>query len=276
MNTLYHYCTVQTLLAILNGKTVWLSDASKMNDSHEVVWADRLLEQVLRERHASMSDEDRNQFALGYNLNRPQPFIFCLSTEPDILSQWRAYAGDGMGVAIGFKSDIFPRQNHLPSTNIVPQMNTALWEVTYDIEEQRRIVDTLFGRACSSPDICVAEGGRPDYQLLGCYMAGISPMLKNPAFREEKEWRLIHTPRLMTDANNKHTAMGTTYKIGQRVSNHQIITHFEFPLPATPTDVISEIWLGPRALVSAQDVELTLALNEIGPVAIRHSSATYR
>ena len=255
---------------------VWLSDAAEMNDSHEVVWADRLIDRVLRERHSSMSNEDREHFLLGYRLNRPQPFIFCLSTDPDILSQWRAYAADGSGVAIGFNSEIFPMQRHLPSTNAAPMMNTALWKVTYDEAEQQSIVTSLFERACSSPDNCVGQAGKSDYQLVGSYMAGISPVLKNPAFKEEKEWRLIHTPMIMTNENNAHSVFGTSYKIGQRASNNRIITHFEFPLPTPPKGSIKEIWLGPRSLVSEQDVDLALSLGDYGRVAIRRSAATYR
>lgn len=223
-----------------------------------------------------MSDKEREQFVIGYRLNRLQPFIFCLSTEPDILSQWRAYGGDGTGVSIGFNSTIFPRQSHLPSTNAVPKMNTALWEVIYPESKQRTTIAQIFDAAIKSPDICVGEGGSPEYQLLGSYMASICPLLKNPAFIEEKEWRLIHTPRLITDVDNKHRTLGTDYLIGQRVSNNRIITHFEFPLPNPAQGAIKEIWLGPKSLLSEQDIELAFAINDFGKISVKHSSATYR
>lgn len=276
MNILYHYCTVQTLIAVLNSKKVWLSDAYKMNDSHEIIWAERLIDQLLDEHRDSMSDQDREQFILGYRLNRLQPFIFCLSKEPDILSQWRAYGGDGTGVSIGFNSEIFPRQSHLPSTNAAPRMNTALWEVIYAESEQKSVIISIFNKARKSPDICVGEGGKPEHQLLGSYMASICPLLKNPAFIEEKEWRLIHTPKLMTDADNKHSVLGSDYIIGQRVSNNRIITHFEFPFPDPVQDTIKEIWIGPKSLLSEQDIELAFAINSLGKVSVKRSSATYR
>jgi hypothetical protein len=276
MDILYHYCTVQTLIAILNSKKVWLSDAYKMNDSHEIIWAEKLIDQLLLKRKSSMSDQDREQFILGYRNNRLHPFIFCLSSEPDILSQWRAYGGDGAGVSIGFNVAIFPRQNHLPHTNAVPKMNTGLWEVIYLEQEQELNVAKVFDMAIQSPDICVGVGGAPEYQLLGAYMASISPLLKNPAFQEEKEFRLIHTPKIMTDINNKHSTLGTDYLIGQRVANNRIITHFEFPLPYPAHGSIKEIWLGPKSLLNEQDIKLAFAINDLGEVSVKRSLATYR
>lgn len=276
MDTLYHYCSVQSFLAILTSKRLWLSDAAKMNDSHEGRWADGLVDALLEERKTSMTDEDRHNFVTGYRLNQPRPFIFCLSSEPDILSQWRAYASDATGVAIGFENSLFPRQKHLPGTNVAPALNTALWPVLYEREEQQNAIRTLFDGARVSPELCVAEGGTTEYQLLGSLLAGLSPLLKNPAFREEKESRLVHTPKLMTDAENKHSIIGTNYTIGQRVSNDQIVTHFEYPLPDPCFGVVKEVWIGPRSRLGKNDVALSLAINGYGNAIVQRSSATYR
>ena len=247
-----------------------------MNDSHEGLWLDRVVQTVLDKNSASMSDANRRDFVTGYQLNKPRPFIFCLSSEPDILSQWRAYSNDGTGVAIGYDASIFPRRQHFPSTNFAPAQNTALWEVIYESSDQQNAVNSLFDRGRASPDILVAEGGKPEYQLLGTLIAGLAPLIKNPAFREEKESRVIHTPRLMTNAENKHSLIGTSYTIGQRVSGDQIVTHFEFPLPEVLTGVIQEIWIGPRSRLTKSDIELSLSINGYGKVSVQMSSATYR
>lgn len=276
MDILYHYCSVQSFLAILTSKRLWLTDATKMNDSHEGLWAESLVEAFIADQSVSMSDDDRYSFLTGYRLNRLRPFLFCLSSEPDILSQWRAYANDGTGVAIGFSSSSFPQQKHFPSTNAAAASNTGLWPVIYEPSEQQAAIRSLFDGARASSDICVAEDRKPEYQLLGALLAGLSPLLKNPAFREEKELRLVHTPMLMTDTMNKHSVIGTDYVIGQRVSNDQIVTHFEFPLPTPCIDVVKEIWIGPRSHLGVHDIELSLALNGYGKVVVKKSSATYR
>jgi len=209
MTTLYHYCSVHSLLAILTSKKLWMSDCSKMNDSQEGFWADQIVREILNEHSSSMSDDDRDQFITGYNINRPRPFLFCLSSEPDILSQWRAYAMNGTGVAIGFDASIFPRHKLLPHTYASPWDNTSLWPVIYNAIEQRELVGAMFNNALVSPDICVKDGGRPNYQILGALIAAVNPVLKNPAFSEEKEWRVIHSPQITTNAENKHDVLGS-------------------------------------------------------------------
>lgn len=276
MDTVYHYCSVQSFLAILASKRLWLSDATKMNDSQEGLWADRLIDELLVDEKTSMSDQDRKEFVIGYNLNRRRSYQFCLSSEPDILSQWRAYAGDATGLAIGFDSSSFPRQINLPATNAAPKFNTGLWEVIYERQEQQKLIRLRFDNARSAQDICVAEGGKVEYQLLGAVMAGACPLLKNPAFREEKELRLIHTPHLMTDEKNNLKVVGSDYPINQRVSNGQIVTYFEYPLSDLGVDIVKEVWVGPRSRLGKHDIELALAINQHGSTQVKNSSATYR
>lgn len=276
MDTLYHYCTIESFFAILASRIIRLGDASKMNDSHECVWVDKLIAKLFKDNKDAMSDEDRRDFSIGFQINRPRPFLFCLSQAPDILSQWRAYAGDGTGVSVGFNTDLFPRQSHLPSTNCAPSMNIALWQVVYDGGAQSEMMGRIFSNALGNPQQFSGEHGKPNYQVLGAFMAGLSPLFKNPAFREEQEWRLIHTPQLLTDKNNDHHLVGTQYKIGQRVSNDQIITHFEFLMGEDPRPLVREVWLGPRSKVSESDVKLFFGLNGLGDVKVFQSSATYR
>ena len=183
---------------------------------------------------------------------------------------------NGTGVAIGFDASIFPRHKLLPHTYASPWDNTSLWPVIYNAIEQRELVGAMFNNALVSPDICVKDGGRPNYQILGALIAAVNPVLKNPAFSEEKEWRVIHSPQITTNAENKHDVLGSSYTIGQRVSGDQIVTHFEFPLPQALIGAVTEIWIGPRSRLTKSDLELSLGINGFGKVLIKASSATYR
>ncbi|MBN9373030.1 MULTISPECIES: DUF2971 domain-containing protein [unclassified Hydrogenophaga] len=276
MEILYHYCSVLSFLAIAQSKKLWLSDASKMNDSHEGNWADHIVDRELTRRRSTMTDQDREQCRLGHQITKPRAFLFCMSSEADVLSQWRGYADDAMGVAIGFSRSTFPVQQHLPSTNAAPSHNTALWPVIYDEDVQNQIIEDTFQKGLTSPDVCIEPDGKPDYYMLGMWLARFGPLFKNPAFHEEKEFRVVHTPMLLVDEKNSHHTLGTNYPIGQRVSRNQIVTHFEFPLPENLSGVVREVWIGPRSRLSRQDIELTLAINGFGSVAVHHSSATYR
>lgn len=277
MNALYHYCSVDSFLAILRSKKLWLSDSSQMNDSHEGVWGDRIVEEILAEkkRIGAITEKEYLDFVFGYSHNRPRPFIFCLSSAPDILSQWRAYADDGRGVSIGFDSAMFPRQQHLPMTNADPGMNIALWPVEYSLQGQKQAILKLLDNSEFSGQFGSTDASI-NYQLLGSHLTCLNPMLKNPAFEEEKEWRLIHTPQLRTNSSNSHSVFGSNYSHNQRVSNGRIITYFEFPMPSNLMTVIRDVWIGPRSLLTVGDVKLALGINGFGEISVHQSSATYR
>ncbi|GAB3758750.1 DUF2971 domain-containing protein [Ramlibacter monticola] len=268
MSLLYHYCSLESFLAILESKKVWLGDASTMNDSHEGKWADQLVQGVLNEIKPSLSDDECRAFAHGYNLNVRRPYLFCLSSKGDILSQWRAYAADATGVAIGFDANRFPRRPGLPAHGLGDSLTVGLWQVLYDQHLQRQLIRSFFD-ARAQPD-------SRDYASLGMQVAGLGPLLKNSAFSEEEEWRLVYTPLMMTNEANSHTAIGASWRARQRVSNARIVTYFEYPFPDPAAGFIKEVWLGPRSMARVADIELALALNELGKVSIRRSSATYR
>lgn len=208
----------------------------------------------------------------GYHINRPHPFMFCMSEESDVLSQWRGYAMDGTGVAIGFNALGLPHQSHLPCTIANPLANTALWQVVYDDELQYKTTKTWFQKVMESVECKTVS----HYQCVGSALSSLAPLLKNPSFREEKEWRLIHTPQLLTNEDNDHVPIGTNLKMSQQVSRNELMTFFEYSFPIARNEFVREVWLGPKCSVSEFDLSMFLAINGYGNIPIRRSSATYR
>lgn len=49
LDTIYHYCRIDTFMAIIQNKCLRLSDLNKTNDYMEKKWAARFIESVLRE-----------------------------------------------------------------------------------------------------------------------------------------------------------------------------------------------------------------------------------
>jgi len=60
-STLYHYCSVNTLLSIVEHKSIWLSDAEKTNDYTEMKWLfskiGEVIEQILVSYEGKYSKE---------------------------------------------------------------------------------------------------------------------------------------------------------------------------------------------------------------------------
>src|SRR5690606_30192176 len=105
-----------------------------MNDSHENIWADRFIVPELRNLVPTIGQGPVELAWEMYLYNKPNPFIFCLSAEPDVLSQWRGYAKDGTGIAIGFDANTLTKNRHKPMHNLAPGMSLTLQPVVYNME----------------------------------------------------------------------------------------------------------------------------------------------
>jgi hypothetical protein len=101
---IYHYCPPSSFVEIVRSRTIWMSASYALNDISERSWGysifgkvtDRLRETV----GVDFVDQITRPVAVGY-LHAMQ-MIGCFSLDGDMLSQWRAYAQDGEGFAIGF------------------------------------------------------------------------------------------------------------------------------------------------------------------------------
>jgi hypothetical protein len=125
---IYHYCSMESFYNIFRGHKLWLSDATKMNDSKEMnILLDGFKEVVLKEfddrpfelattfdkNKTSWNEyETRNIIEIFYkkcldeyyylNGSEYTAFLICFCKQSDILSQWYMYADQAKGVAIGF------------------------------------------------------------------------------------------------------------------------------------------------------------------------------
>ena len=90
--------------------------------------------------------------------------------------------------------------------------------------------------------------------------------IKNPAFKEEKEWRLV-------SVQPKDTAYtGLSYRSDEK----RVIPYFPFSLNDEGFKSIKEIWLGPRNITPKSIVEEMLKEYGLTGVKIEVSSASYR
>ena len=182
---LYHYCSSASLISILQSRRFWAGDARQMNDAQELVYARKVAARVAARLIAddgygygeageallqSLASESYNYWEWD------RYFIVCFSEHSDQLSQWRAYADDGLGYAIGIRSSA-----HFSAGGPRP---VVLERVIYDPTEQDALVESIIGAAV----------GEADHRGTDNFLSGlweILAIIKNPAFSEEKEWRLI-------------------------------------------------------------------------------------
>jgi hypothetical protein len=89
--------------------------------------------------------------------------------------------------------------------------------------------------------------------------------LKNPAFREEAEWRLI-----------SHLFNGLEEECEFRISAERLIPYRSVALKNLELPAIREVILGPKNITPEFVVRRFLEKNGFGGVTIKRSSATYR
>jgi hypothetical protein len=194
---LYHYTDAAGARGILEEGAIWATHALFMNDRSELSYVDRIVTKVAEEllEHAS-SRTARDTFEVlsrenWLNGGNARPvYVTSLSTHRDQLSQWRAYANDGLGYAIGFATD---QEFHVQQAN---HLKVRLVRVSYEPEEQEhsiRLVLTLLldalGKARLAPDkeAAIVRGltaANKAVQTMGF-------AFKNHGFHEEDEWRLV-------------------------------------------------------------------------------------
>ena len=109
------------LNSILKNRSLRLTNILKSNDSMEISWICRYYDAEFKRAYENASDLFRSKISserlMGYvklftdeffNENHAdfRYYVTCFSYQNDLLSQWRGYADDGRGAAIGFDLDV--------------------------------------------------------------------------------------------------------------------------------------------------------------------------
>lgn len=267
MAVYYHYCEVPALFSILREKKLWLSGANNLNDEAEVGWALGKIRAHLgrlRGRHRAEDFE-----VLGQGLERGQvvPFVCAMASDGDLLSQWRAYADDGYGVAIGFNSACLPLRERDEGLGFYP--------VVYEPQEQDRLIAEALSAGLAQLDSLDSgsAGHRRAAAGLVRRLQTYAVTFKNPAFAEEREWRLVHLAVLARGGDLNLRAGPAPLK--QRSSRRRIYTYCEFGFDGGQAP-LCELVLGPKCEIERFDLDVLLRAAGLESVPLRRSSATYR
>jgi hypothetical protein len=280
----YHYCSAETFLNIIQRKTIRFSDANLLNDAHEVRWGysvfikavNELLNREGRYKNAPEIPQDFfdsiDEIWSNSGLHTSN-FVACFSLDGDSLSQWRAYADDGMGVAIGFK------------TKELRRLPVQLYEVLYDVAKQTEEMADALGASF----LAYQSMGQPDDKWLfqrAVEIAASSIALKNPAWRDEKEVRCHHLVDTKLDRTSWRLEDGGGIRDGLPLPGQPIQFQARkgviVPFLDEPFEVsddcqpIKEIVLGPRYPASSGALMFALGNAGYRSVSIRTAGSRYR
>ena len=317
--SIYHYCSLDTFMSIIENKSIRLSDLNKTNDYMEKKWAASLISEVLKDTlvdygiRINLEDDywydDQSHNHLQYYENELKRvlldesliLISCFSEEKDSLSQWRAYGQDGSGIAIGFNLRVIKTLNR--------NRNISVEKIVYKSKQQKErlgsliksVIEYIKGmynkdkvRISDDFNVYFEEEFDAFCEVLIDYIGEIGCTIKNPAFSEEKEVRIIKNPHLPKreidgDINLKEskeyfedTIETNGFKIGPInfiSKNNQLVAFCDISFAQLiHKSIISEIVIGPKSKVNESDIYYSLLAKGFdgNNIKISRSSATYR
>lgn len=251
-SVLYHYCSTQTLLSILECGRIRFSDINMMNDPQEWSYCYKIFERaanLLLEKvpeHESLEGLDKKfldhvDAYLSPKQFNSHPVISCFSKKPDVLSQWRGYADNAQGWSIGFNA------------RAIAAMPISLLEVVYDPSQQDAEVTNFL----AAMYLVWRKKGGNFRDAVGKDAALFSSFIhayKHPSFQEEHEVRAIHELRVdhsedgLELVDEGGTANGKEVEgeaVQFRAAGSSVVAYVDIPLQRVDDVAISELWFGP-------------------------------
>ena len=215
---------------------------------------------------------------------------FCLSEQGDLLSQWRGYAGNATGVAIGFSKEYLERLANgersednagciLRQVEYDPSAHEARVEPTYrkvtqlfedgTLKAGQRLGLIQIGGLTGQERVAAEIANRQQelVKVIPSLLSLLLPLflLKSPAFREEQEWRVLSM--LTTDGEDA---------CSHRFVNNSIVPYLTVKLVELERGPIVEVILGPKHDTPPGIVKNFLKMNGYDDVTVKKSEASYR
>lgn len=307
---LYHYCSLSTFKSIFDNKLIWLSDIRRSNDSLELKWImgqcqyymitawTDYVKAVQKDRGMEIvSLEHFKEFDKLYNLaksydaeNDTKNWVFCLSEKKDDLSQWRGYADDGKGIAIGFNSAFLRKINLVGERIRTSTVDFKFSRVHYSKKDIKEFFYNTVGLSKINADMSPEEAiTQIKYALVMSYI--FAPLYKSDKFKDEKEWRIAYSmfigdieegqkPGIPLE-KNCYADLFTLDKYAFTQKGDALVSHMEMCLPALK-NAIHSITIGPKAKVTPSDIRLyliSIGLLESAnddSIKIKRSTISYR
>ncbi len=262
---LYHYTTQAGLLGIVSSREIWATKIQFLNDTSEFSLALEIAHGFLTKQKTNKSSSRIRSRAAAFldeveSIRYLNICVCSFSENGDSLSQWRGYGAGGSSYALGFRSSFLRK--------LAKQHRFFLAKCIYSESHQQKIVEELATWAIKnvSSNSAANEEGESDFLV---QLMRIAPLLKNPHFQDEAEWRLI-SGAVFADRSS----------FGFREGRSFIVPHFKLAFPKQISrPPISEIVVGPCPHMElAKDSVTMLGYNKflLNPNNVKSSVIPYR
>lgn len=226
-------------------------------------------------------------------------FISCFSKTGDLLSQWRAYGQNGMGLSIGFdykKLKALHNGKDILVEKICYQEPSQKDKLGVLIDSAILYMRTLFTKdlfkISEDFNIYFKEEFDCFCEILQDKIGQVGCTIKNPAFSEEREIRVIYDVNFPTYEDdlklceakrffhNAKKVNDFVFKpIGYFYKNNQLVPYCDLDFSRLVNQkIIKEIIIGPKCRFSENDVYYFLLFHgfDANEIYVEKSTATYR
>ncbi len=249
----FHYTNAAGLIGVVSGNCLWFSDTKFMNDGSERLWALQVYKQVIEEIKPSLDHEKKRKF-VDRMYEHEEAFsesfravVFCMSSDGNLLNQWRDYGKDIVPYCIEF--DTITLRSDAPAG-----FGTNLHQLIYDGNVQRRVLKEGLEEILK---IASLAWSRSDAELdrlamwASFEMSDLLRRLKHPAFEAERESRL-------STSNYQLRQTARKYRTGPL----GVVPYYEYR-PETKLPILS-VRVGPSPYAAASVAAAEMLLRDHG------------
>ena len=278
---IYHYTNDVGLKGILETGQLWLTDIFSLNDPSELTHGFSVAINALTSKLASDSAvgqifaKNFAAFAQQGAIPKVAHFFMCsFSSTGDDLGQWRAYADNGRGYAVGF--DAKALEDGYTKKDGIPIPHNSTFHITYN-DAQLSAIQSQIVEKMRSLIMLPAERNLKN-AAINVYMAELQMLLtlhilqtilffKHEAYANEREFRFLQI----------HKA-DEPPPVKVRTRRYGFVKYREFDWRSLAPNALKEIVVGPAADygTGSQFVKDCFDLFHVANVEVTRSEIPYR
>jgi len=257
---------------------MWATHTQYLNDDSEFRHALALTQQSINVRKAAVVNGEeasktwQEMYRTTEGIESINVCVSSFSEVPDSLSQWRAYSGPTSGFAIGVSGKSL--------RNLVLKHSFYLAPCIYEEPQQQKLIDVVVDgvfRENMDAKLRIREEGEKEEDELFLVERGgnlpprlhrYAPIIKHHKFSEEKEWRIITRPVMVSNS-----------KFDFREGKSTIVPFYKIDLDYEGVSAkIVEVVVGPtpRPLHAQSAVARLLRANGLKEVQVKPTEIPYR
>ncbi|MGN6365835.1 DUF2971 domain-containing protein [Asticcacaulis taihuensis] len=246
-------------MAIVKNNSLWATEIRYFNDSSELSHTSALLSSLILQREKSeVLDQFRN-WSLDRIQNGNLLFIGCFTENGNLLSQWRGYCPPGKGVSLGFAPNMIINSARIQKFEIgrciydIKQQINILTEILVAIENAAKDYNPESQKRKFHP----SQSFHGLFEIFESDLLKIAALIKNPAFHEENEWRVI-SPIISNYVNSP---------IEYREGISTLVPYLNFRLSITDKISLERVYIGPtpKMNLSMHSFPKFLSINGASP-----------